>query len=66
MLKKEYKYMAPPVAKDEKPDEFGIAEYMLDFDWERDVEPQVCRHSEPLLPQAATRLRIALTTVSFH
>ncbi|KAJ7462750.1 hypothetical protein B0H11DRAFT_2054146 [Mycena galericulata] len=39
VLKKVYKYIAPPVA-DDKPDENGITETMLDFSWERDVEAQ--------------------------
>lgn len=42
MLKKEYKYNAPNV-EDDKPDEHGITETMLDFSWERDVEATV-RH----------------------
>lgn len=32
--------MPPPAAKDEKPDELGLTPSMIDFDWERDVEPQ--------------------------
>jgi template-activating factor I len=40
VLKKEFKYNAPPSAADEKPDEDGITESMLDFSWERDVEAQ--------------------------
>lgn len=42
VLKKEYKFSAPPAAKDEKPDEHGITDSMLDFEWSRDVVPQVC------------------------
>ncbi|KAJ6501667.1 hypothetical protein C8R47DRAFT_1108264 [Mycena vitilis] len=38
VLKKEYKYKAPPAVADDKPDENGITETMLDFSWERDVE----------------------------
>ncbi|KAF8213464.1 hypothetical protein K438DRAFT_1804026 [Mycena galopus ATCC 62051] len=41
VLKKEFKYNAPPSAADEKPDEDGITESMLDFSWERDVEAQI-------------------------
>lgn len=37
VLKKEFKYHPPPVAGDEKPDEDGITESMLEFSWERDV-----------------------------
>ncbi|KAJ7275406.1 hypothetical protein B0H12DRAFT_1087120 [Mycena haematopus] len=43
VLKKEYKYNAPPGAADEKPDADGITESMLDFSWERDVEPQAIK-----------------------
>lgn len=43
MLKKVYKYTLPPNAKDDKPDADGVTEWMVDFSWERDVEPQV-RH----------------------
>ncbi|KAJ7456603.1 hypothetical protein FB451DRAFT_1098750 [Mycena latifolia] len=38
VLKKEYKYKAPANVADDKPDENGITETMLDFSWERDVE----------------------------
>ena len=41
MLKKEYKYVPPPVESDEKPDEDGITDSMLEFSWDRDVEPTV-------------------------
>ncbi|KAJ8517024.1 hypothetical protein ONZ45_g5713 [Pleurotus djamor] len=37
VLKKEYKYIPPPAAADEKPDEDGITESNLDFSWQRDV-----------------------------
>ncbi|KAF7306606.1 SAC domain-containing protein [Mycena indigotica] len=41
VLKKEYKYNAPPPnAENDQPDENGITETMLDFSWERDVEAQ--------------------------
>jgi len=40
VLIKEYRYVAPPAAKDEKPDELGLTPSMIDFDWERDIEPQ--------------------------
>ncbi|KAF9015024.1 hypothetical protein BDQ17DRAFT_1229485 [Cyathus striatus] len=39
VLKKEFKYVPPPVATDEKSDENGITDSMLEFSWERDVEP---------------------------
>ena len=41
VLKKEYKYVPPPVETNEKPDADGITESMLEFSWERDVQPQV-------------------------
>ena len=41
VLKKEYKYVPPPVESDEKPDEDGITDSMLEFSWDRDVEPTV-------------------------
>jgi hypothetical protein len=34
--------MAPPNVADDKPDENGITETMLDFSWERDVKAMVC------------------------
>ncbi|KAI0080006.1 hypothetical protein K474DRAFT_1658243 [Panus rudis PR-1116 ss-1] len=40
VLKKEYKYIPPPAAANDKPDEDGITQSMLEFSWERDVEPQ--------------------------
>ncbi|KAF8078308.1 hypothetical protein FPV67DRAFT_1571097 [Lyophyllum atratum] len=39
VLKKEFKYVAPPAAADEKPDADGITDSMLEFSWERDVVP---------------------------
>ncbi|PPQ62783.1 hypothetical protein CVT24_000477 [Panaeolus cyanescens] len=38
VLKKEYKYIPPPAADSDTPDENGITQSMLDFSWERDVE----------------------------
>ncbi|KAF8736741.1 hypothetical protein AX14_014064 [Amanita brunnescens Koide BX004] len=37
VLKKEFKYVPPPSAADEKPDADGITQSMLDFSWDRDV-----------------------------
>ncbi|EGO02782.1 hypothetical protein SERLA73DRAFT_176155 [Serpula lacrymans var. lacrymans S7.3] len=37
VLKKEFKYVAPPSASDDAPDADGITSSMLDFSWERDV-----------------------------
>ena len=42
VLKKEYKYIPHPEAPSETPDENGITDSMVDFSWERDVEPTVC------------------------
>lgn len=33
--------MSPPVETEDKPDADGITETMLEFSWERDVQPQV-------------------------
>ena len=43
VLKKEYKYVPPPVETDDQADADGITETMLEFSWERDVQPQVSR-----------------------
>ncbi|CAL1696349.1 unnamed protein product [Somion occarium] len=43
ILKKEYKYVPPPAAAEDKPDADGITEAMLEFSWERDVDPQACK-----------------------
>ncbi|KAJ8454097.1 hypothetical protein ONZ51_g13226 [Trametes cubensis] len=43
VLKKEYKYVPPPVESDDKPDADGITETMLEFSWERDVQPQATK-----------------------
>ncbi|KAG5728575.1 Protein SET [Termitomyces sp. T112] len=37
VLKKEFKHVPPPAAADEKPDEDGVTDSMLEFSWERDV-----------------------------
>ncbi|KAG1867828.1 hypothetical protein DFJ58DRAFT_714312 [Suillus subalutaceus] len=39
VLKKEYKYVPPPAASDDNPDEDGITDSMLEFSWARDVQP---------------------------
>ena len=41
MLKKEYKYVPSSSSSSEKADEDGIADSMLGFSWERDVEAKV-------------------------
>jgi template-activating factor I len=38
VLKKEYKYKPPVAASEDKADENGITESMVDFSWERDIE----------------------------
>ncbi|PIL29656.1 hypothetical protein GSI_08293 [Ganoderma sinense ZZ0214-1] len=43
VLKKEYKYVSPPVETEDKPDADGITETMLEFSWERDVQPQATK-----------------------
>ncbi|KAJ6604279.1 hypothetical protein DFH09DRAFT_898847 [Mycena vulgaris] len=56
VLKKEYKYNAPPNVTDDKPDEHGITETMLDFSWERDVEAQATKIDWKDPEQALTKL----------
>ena len=41
MLRKEFRYVKPEVKSEETPDENGITDSMVEFDWERDVAPQV-------------------------
>lgn len=41
MLSKDYKYVAPPTASDDKPDENGVTETMVDFSWDRDIQLSV-------------------------
>lgn len=48
MLKKEFKFMAPPALADEKADENGIKDSEVEFDWERDVAPQVRFHQSDM------------------
>ncbi|KAJ7139758.1 hypothetical protein C8R44DRAFT_765333 [Mycena epipterygia] len=56
VLKKEYKYNAPPNVADDKPDEHGITETMLDFSWERDVEATVTKIDWKEPEKALTKL----------
>ena len=47
MLKKTYSYAPAPAASEDDaakdtPDENGITEKMIDFDWERDIKIGVC------------------------
>lgn len=41
LLKKEYKYLPPKPSDDDKPDENGITEAMIDFSWEQHTEALV-------------------------
>lgn len=43
ILTKEYKYLPPPAASGDKPDDDGITDSMLDFSWERDVEAKATK-----------------------
>ncbi|KAF9458361.1 hypothetical protein BDZ94DRAFT_1284904 [Collybia nuda] len=52
VLKKEFKYVAPPAAAEDKPDADGITESMLDFSWERDIVVSVNRFTDALAPKA--------------
>ncbi|KAJ6627293.1 hypothetical protein B0H10DRAFT_1996417 [Mycena sp. CBHHK59/15] len=56
VLKKEYKYLAPPASADDKPDENGITEAMLDFSWERDVESMATKIDWKDAEKALTKL----------
>ncbi|KIK05549.1 hypothetical protein K443DRAFT_675108 [Laccaria amethystina LaAM-08-1] len=56
VLKKEFKFVSPPAAKDEKPDEYGITESSLDFSWERDVELSVTKINWKDADKALTKL----------
>ncbi|KAJ7042643.1 hypothetical protein C8F04DRAFT_1076616 [Mycena alexandri] len=56
VLKKVYKYNAPPTAADDKPDADGITETMLDFSWERDVEAQATKIDWKDAEKALTKL----------
>ena len=55
VLKKEYKYVPPPVETNEKPDADGITESMLEFSWERDVQPQVSGERRALSANVESR-----------
>ncbi|OSX67834.1 hypothetical protein POSPLADRAFT_1072573 [Postia placenta MAD-698-R-SB12] len=43
VLRKEFRYVPPPNAGKETPDADGITPTMLDFSWDRDVQPQACK-----------------------
>lgn len=40
-MKKQYKYIKPSEYKDEKADVNGIKRSALEFEWDRDIHPQV-------------------------
>ncbi|KAJ7293202.1 hypothetical protein C8J57DRAFT_1268395 [Mycena rebaudengoi] len=54
VLKKVYQYKAPSTG--DKPDENGITDAMLDFSWERDVEPQATKINWKEPEKALTKL----------
>ncbi|KAK0208445.1 hypothetical protein DFS33DRAFT_445049 [Desarmillaria ectypa] len=56
VLKKEYKYIPPPAVADDKPDENGITDTMLDFSWERDIEPSMMKINWKDPARALTKL----------
>ncbi|KAH7929385.1 hypothetical protein BV22DRAFT_1029631 [Leucogyrophana mollusca] len=56
VLKKEYKYIPPPAASDETADADGITPSMLDFSWERDVQPSATKISWKDPGNALTKL----------
>ncbi|KAK7064539.1 SAC domain-containing protein [Favolaschia claudopus] len=49
-------YNAPPASADDKPDADGITEAMLDFSWERDVEPKAFKIDWKDADNALTKL----------
>ncbi|PFH46637.1 hypothetical protein AMATHDRAFT_69423 [Amanita thiersii Skay4041] len=55
VLKKEFKYV-PHEAADEQADEDGITPSMLDFSWERDVEPSAIKINWKDAEKALTKL----------
>ncbi|KIM85488.1 hypothetical protein PILCRDRAFT_817515 [Piloderma croceum F 1598] len=56
VLKKEFKYVPPPAAAQDKPDADGITESMLEFSWERDVVPSASKISWKDPENALTKL----------
>ncbi|RDB29109.1 Protein SET [Hypsizygus marmoreus] len=56
VLKKEFKYVPPPAAADEKADEDGITDSMLEFSWERDVIPTSTKINWKDADKALTKL----------
>ncbi|KAF8559292.1 hypothetical protein OG21DRAFT_1403492 [Imleria badia] len=56
ILKKEYKYVPPPEAASEQPDEDGLTPSMLAFAWARDVKPSANKISWKDPASALTKL----------
>ncbi|TFK41303.1 hypothetical protein BDQ12DRAFT_679231 [Crucibulum laeve] len=56
VIKKEFKFVSPPAAANEKPDADGITESMLDFSWERDVEASTTKINWKDAEKALTKL----------
>ncbi|KAJ8084355.1 hypothetical protein AAF712_001145 [Marasmius tenuissimus] len=56
VLKKEYKYVPALAAAGEQADADGLTESMLDFSWERDVEPSVTKINWKDADKALTKL----------
>jgi len=56
VLKKEYKYVPPPEAAGEQPDEDGITPSMLAFVWARNVEPSAHKINWKNAENALTKL----------
>lgn len=43
VLTKQFAYVPPPAKEDDKPDENGITEAMLDFSWEKNAKPSAIK-----------------------
>ncbi|KAN0100805.1 hypothetical protein V8E55_000789 [Tylopilus felleus] len=56
VLKKEYKYVPPPEAAGEQPDEDGLTPSMLAFTWTRDVKPSAIKINWKDAASALTKL----------
>ncbi|KAG6910562.1 hypothetical protein DXG01_009512 [Tephrocybe rancida] len=56
VLKKEFKYVPPPAAADEKAGPDGITESMLEFSWDRDVVPSGTKINWKDADKALTKL----------
>ncbi|KAG7099545.1 hypothetical protein E1B28_001379 [Marasmius oreades] len=56
VLKKEYQYVAAHATEDDKPDEDGITQRMLEFSWERDIKPSTTKINWKDEDKALTKL----------